>query len=224
MTLFGIVGAGGFGREVMPVAEEMLRKQRPEQPYQIVFVVESGFEAGVKEKTVNGYPVMSDDEFLAAKGEKNFNIAIADYAARERIAKRFIDRGACPFSIVASNSVNLSHNVIGEGSIICPFVSVTANVKIGKFFHANIYSYVAHDCIIGDFVTFAPGVKCNGRVVIEDGAYIGTGVCIKPGSDEKPMVIGRGAVVGMGAVVTKSVEPLMTVVGNPAIPLVRKTP
>lgn len=41
----------------------------------------------------------------------------------------------------------------------------------GRHFHANLYSYVEHDCVIGDFVTFAPGVKCNGNVVVEDYAY-----------------------------------------------------
>jgi acetyltransferase-like isoleucine patch superfamily enzyme len=34
------------------------------------------------------------------------------------------------------------------------------------------------------------------------------------------LVIGRGAVVGMGAVVTKSVPPGLTVVGNPARTLI----
>jgi hypothetical protein len=33
---------------------------------------------------------------------------------------------------------------------------VTASAKIGAHFQCNIYSYVAHDCVIGDFVTFAP--------------------------------------------------------------------
>ncbi|RYZ85331.1 MAG: hypothetical protein EOO68_30390 [Moraxellaceae bacterium] len=110
---------------------------------------------------------------------------------------------------------------IAEGSILCPFVCLTSNIKIGKFFHANIYSYVAHDCVIGDFVTFAPGVKCNGNIIIEDHAYIGTGAIIKQGTPEQPIVIGKGAVVGMGAVVTKSVAAGVTVVGNPAKPLVR---
>ena len=111
---------------------------------------------------------------------------------------------------------------LGVGAILSPFVTLTSNIRIGKHFHANIYSYVAHDCIVGDFVTFAPSVKCNGNIVIEDHAYLGTGAVIKQGLPGKPLVIGRGAVVGMGAVVTKSVPAGATVVGNPARALVRE--
>ncbi|MNJ56020.1 putative acetyltransferase EpsM [compost metagenome] len=78
---------------------------------------------------------------------------------------------------------------------------------------------MAHDCQIGDFVTFAPGVKCNGGVIIEDYAYIGAGVIIKQGTPNRPVVIGRNSIVGMGAVVTKSVPPNTTVFGNPAKPM-----
>src|SRR3546814_9516802 len=108
-----------------------------------------------------------------------------------------------------------SSDLVGEGAILCGFTHITSNAKIGRFFHANIYSYIAHDCVIGDFVTFAPGVMCNGHVVIEDHAYIGAGAVIKDGTD-RPMVIGRGAIVGMGGVVTKRVAPGATVVGHPA--------
>jgi len=44
---------------------------------------------------------------------------------------------------------------------------------------------------------------------------------IKEGQPGQPLIIGRGAVVGMGAVVTKSVPPGATVVGNPARPLAK---
>lgn len=218
MTLYGLVGAGGFGREVMPLAAEQLRRAHPSGGYELVFVVESG-AAG----PVNGHRVLSAEEFLASGPKPRFNIAIADHAPRKRIAEAFLARGAEPYSIRAANVVDLSHNSVGAGEILCPFVTLTANATIGRFFHANLYSYVAHDCRIGDFVTFAPNVCCNGRVTIEDHAYIGTGAVLRQGSDERPIVIGRGAVVGMGAVVTKSVESNTTVVGNPAAPLQRQS-
>ncbi len=214
MQLYGIVGAGGFAREVMPIAQEMLGRTRQAQDYELVFVVEHGSAA-----SINNHRAVTEDEYFAENADKYFNIAIADYQVRERIAKKFTTGGASPFSITAANNVCLSGNQIGQGAILCPFTTITSDAEIGEFFHANIYSYVAHDCRIGDFVTFAPNVCCNGRVIIEDYAYIGTGAIIKDGSDEKPIIIGRGAVVGMGAVVTRSVPPFTTVIGNPAAPL-----
>ena len=214
--LFGLVGAGGFGREVMPLVVESLARRHGERGFEVVFVVESGSTG-----PVNGHRVLTAEQFLSDPREKHFNVAIADHAPRRRIAQAFVARGATPLEIRAANVVCLEANTIGEGAILCPFVTITSNARIGRFFHANLYSYVAHDCRIGDFVTFAPNVHCNGRVVIEDEAYIGTGAILRQGSDEKPIVIGRGAVVGMGAVVTKSVEAGVTVVGNPAAPLKR---
>lgn len=214
MTRYAIVGAGGFGREVMPLARQMLAAAHPAGDAELVFAVEHG--AG---GSVNGHPVLTLDEFLAGAGDRRFNIAIADHAARRRIAERLLAAGAKPFAVVAPNSVQLDGNEIGEGAILCAFTTVTSNARIGRFFHANIYSYVAHDCVIGDFVTFAPGVMCNGRVRIGDGAYIGTGAILREGSEARPIVVGEGAVVGMGAVVTKSVPPFTTVVGNPAAPM-----
>jgi len=213
--IYGIIGAGGFGREVMPVARQMIANfnDSNSKKYELVFVVEN-LE---KQIVINGHKVIDESDFFTMESSKKyFNIAIADYKDRERISKKMIDSNIQPFTIKASNSVIFDNNDIGEGAILCPFTTITSNAKIGRYFHSNIYSYVAHDCVIGDFVTFAPSVHCNGKVVIEDYAYIGTGVVIKQGTNERPIIIGKGSVVGMGAVVTKSVPPFTTVIGNPA--------
>ena len=55
--------------------------------------------------------------------------------------------------------------------------------------------------MIGDFVTFAPGAQCNGNVVIEDHAYVGSGAVIRQGKPGAPLTIGKGAVIGMEEVV-----------------------
>lgn len=214
MHLFGVFGAGGFGREVMPIARDNVAALGGLPDHELVFVVDTPAQA-----VVNGHRVMSTEEFLGDARERHFNIAVADSPARQRIAERFIAAGARPFELRATQHVNLDANQIGEGAILCPLTVITSNARIGRFFHLNIYGYVAHDCVVGDYVTFAPAVRCNGRVVIEDHAYLGTGALIRPGADDKPIVIGRGAVVGMGAVVTRSVAPGETVVGNPAVPL-----
>ncbi len=204
----------------MPLAEHWLDTcDDLKHESELVFVVEDRFH--VPGTVANGHRVVSMTDFLAAPAaERRFNIAIGNSAVRERIANAIPAELATPFSIVAPSHIALCNNTVGEGAIWCSFTHVTSNARIGRFFHANFYSYVAHDCVVGDFVTFAPGVMCNGNVVVEDHVYVGTGAVIKQGNDE-PLVIGRGAVVGMGAVVTRSVPPGTTVIGSPARPLVK---
>jgi len=172
---------------------------------------------------LNGYSVLTYTDFIKQPvSNKLVTIAIANSSVREKLVTQLSQDNIQHLSIQASNTVVLDEVEIGEGSLLCPFTCLTSNIKIGKFFHANIYSYVAHDCVIGDYVTFAPGVKCNGNIHIEDHAYIGTGAIIKQGTPDKPLVIGKGAVIGMGAVVTKSIPAGVTVVGNPARILEKK--
>lgn len=218
MDLYGIIGAGGFGREVMPLARSMLGRHTSTEAFELVFVLDAPVET-----SINGHRVLSTDAFLASPGTRWFNVAIADGVVRRRLAETLEGAGAKPFSIIAPNALVMDNNHIGDGAILCPFVVVTSNARIGRYFHANLHAYVAHDCVVGDFVTFAPKVACNGNVRIGDHAYLGTGAMIRQGRPERPMLVGTHAVVGMGAVVTRDVEPNTTVIGNPARPMVAQS-
>ena len=210
---YAIFGASGCGRGVMPLARQQLA--RLNEPYELVFV-----DDHPPTPTCNGHAVWTYAEWLAQPASsRHINIAIANSSVREMLVQRCEADGVQFFELRAANVVQLDEVQLAEGAILCPFVTLTSNIRIGRHFHANLYSYVEHDCVIGDFVTFAPGVMCNGNIVIEDHAYIGTGAVIKQGKPGEPLVIGRGATVGMGAVVTKSVPPGATVVGNPAKPM-----
>lgn len=209
--IYGVFGAGGYGREVMPLARMQLQKQ--ENAVERLFFVVDNPET----EEVNGIKVISLTDFLQIDAERRYlTCAIADSNARSSLKNRIQGSEILDWTVVAENCVIMDEVTIGSGSILSPFVTITSNVSIGSSFHANLYSYVGHDCVIGDFVTFAPSAKCNGNVVIDNHAFVGTGAIIRPGRTGKPLAIGEAAVIGMGSVVTKDVPPGVTVFGNPA--------
>jgi sugar O-acyltransferase (sialic acid O-acetyltransferase NeuD family) len=213
-AVYGVYGASGFGREVLPLA----RAQLAGRDNTIFFI-----DDRLSDSVINGVRVLSFHQFNAILAdEKYVALAIADPLTRNSLWQKLEECGIRHWTIQATNVVTLDDCVVGEGAILAPFVTLTTNILIGKSFHANIYSYVAHDCEIGDFVSFAPGVMCNGNVKIGDNVYIGSGAIIKQGKPGKPLVIGDGAVIGMGSIITKNVPAEAVVIATPTRPIERK--
>ena len=186
----------------------LLRMQYPNS--ELIFI-----DDGQSAKPVNGRNVVNWTEFSGRNDkDKAVSIAVAASQTREALAKKCETEGISLIEARAASVVQMDDVIIKDGACLSPFVTLASNIRIGRCFHANLYSYVEHDCVIGDFVTFGPGAKVNGNVNIGDHAYIGSGAVIRQG-----LKIGAYATVGMGAVVTRDVPPGKTVVGNPARPM-----
>lgn len=212
-TLYGIFGTGGFGREGMALAQESCLTQHDSvSDFDLCFV-----QHQVEQSSVDGHPVLSLERFASLdRTERRVSILIADTGLRSRIAAECDALGLRPFTIRSRLAEIHPTAQVGDGAVLCQFTLVSANARIGRHFHLNHHGYVSHDCTIGDCVTFAPSVRCNGTIEIGDRAYIGSGAMIRQGTPDRAMRIGVEATVGMGAVVLDPVEDGSTVVGNPA--------
>ena len=205
---FAIYGCDGFARETLP----SLRRQVGNTA-DIVFVDDDEKKIG---ESVHGCDVIGFETLCeSSHRDRLISVAVAHTRIRERLVERCTRRGFEFATIRDTSHIQFENVSVGEGAILCANTVITGDSEIGSHFHCNIFSYVAHDCRIGNFVTFAPRVSCNGRVEIDDYAYIGTGATLRQGDHSRPLRIGTGAIVGMGAVVLNDVSDGEVVVGNP---------
>ena len=99
---------------------------------------------------------------------------------------------------------------IGDGTIIGHKVTFDGRLGLNIGKNVNISSEVMIWTMQHDYNDPSFGFS-GGKVTVEDYVWIATRVLILPG-----VKIGKGAVVAAGSVVTKDVEPLTVVAGNPA--------
>lgn len=202
-SLIGVYGASGCGRGIMP----LVRSEWSAGGAHFVFIDDSP-----PAEIVNRHAVWTFDRFVNEPAtSRAAALAVANSRVRAALDARCSDAGITIAGTTAANVVVMDDVEVAPGALLSPFVTLTSNIRIGRCFHANLYSYVEHDCRIGNYVTFAPGVHCNGNVTIGDHAYIGSGAVIRQG-----VTVGAHATIGMGAVVVKDVPPGTIVVGNPA--------
>ena len=176
-----IYSHGGYAREM----HRCVLAQYPNE--QVIFVDDDPGKMAISYEEAQSIGVNEGSSFV---------ISFADPALRQLKTQQVLSDGFSLFSVQAATAIIGENVVLGEGSVISDFAMITADARIGLGFQCNIYSYIAHDCVVGDFVTLAPRVAVNGRVEIGDGVYIGTGATILPGEDGNPVRIGAGAVVG----------------------------
>ena len=200
-----IIGAGGFGREVAWLIED-INKDKAE--WNIMGFVDENPK--IKGNYINSYKVLGDIEWL--KRQDCYAVcAIGDPIAKKTILEK-LEGSKVKYPILIHPSVIMSDNIeIGEGSIICAGNLVTVNIKIGKHVIINLDCTIGHDANIHNYCTILPSVNVSGAVNIGECVNIGTGTQIIQGIN-----IGRNTIIGAGSVVIRDLPSNCTAVGLPA--------
>lgn len=210
MKRIAIFGAGGFGREVKMLIDQI--NQQSSQ-YEFMGFYDDGVEKG---SFVNGHKVLGGLADLNQVNEPTGLVfAIGNPIVKRRIISK-VENGHIFFPVLVHPNVLIGTDevTIGEGSIICAGCIITVNINIGKHTILNLCCTVGHDTNIGDFSSFMPSVNISGEVNILPCVYVGAGAKIINQSD-----IGEETIIGMGAVVSKSLPAKCTAVGIPAKPI-----
>lgn len=201
-----IVGAGGFGREVWEWANTCADNGRV---WEIAGFLDDN--ATALEGFALPHGVVGPISTHIPREDNVYLCALGMPASKRRVCSAMRDKGAEFISLVHPTAI-IGHSVeIGTGSVICPRVVLTTNIKLGEFVTLNCQSGVGHDVTIGKFTTLSAFCDATGGVLIGEEVFMGSHAVVLP-----KRRVGDRAIVGAGSVVISSVKPGQTVFGVPA--------
>lgn len=169
-----IVGAGGFGREVYLWAKDAF----PTNEFKI-----KGF-ISANPKALDGLDIdvgiLGNDNTYQVQEKDRFLFAIGKIAAKKRIITNLQNKGVKFLTLIHPTAIVADTAEIGEGVIICPFVTVTDHAQIGDFVKMNCYSFCGHNAKIGKYSILCPYAVVNGYAILEDEVFLSTHATVAP--------------------------------------------
>ncbi|NLS94366.1 MAG: acetyltransferase [Planctomycetaceae bacterium] len=202
-----IIGAGGFGREVYALLEDI---NRTAPTWNVLGFADDRSEAL---DSFEHYPsLLCPVEQLPVADCRHYVCAVGDPTARRAIVKRLADRGLVWPTLIHPTAAVGPGSALGVGSILCRNSVVTVDATLGNYVHLNLAATVGHDAKVGDFCTLSCQVDICGAAVVGNGVFLGSHASVLPRAK-----IGDGARVGAGSVVLRTVREGATVFGVPAL-------
>lgn len=201
-----IIGAGGVGREVSLIIQQI---NELEPTWNLLGFIDDNTDNWGK--VINGYSVIGGiDSLEFLSNDTYIVIAIANYKVKKNIVNKINNK--FKFATIVHPKVWIhDYMTVGEGTIIYEGAILTANIEIGNHVIISPKCGVGHDSIIKDYVSLLWNVNVSGNDLIEEGVMMGSGSTVIQGKK-----IGKGSIIGAGAVVVNDIESFSTAVGVPA--------
>lgn len=203
-----IVGAGGFGREVLGHlrdAEKLGAAAKAVGFFDDDPASLEGFDVGLR---VIGPTVSIAD---LPSGIDSVIIAIGEPRTRAILKALADESGVDLVSVVHPSARLTSRSLVGAGSVLGPFAFVGVDSRVGDNVVLNAYASVGHDATVGDHSVLSSYTAITGGCVIGSGVFTGTHATVTPG-----VTIGAWSKVAAGSVVTSDAPDCSLLVGNPA--------
>ncbi len=200
-----IVGAGGFGRELLWWIKDI---NKVEKKWDIAGFIDDnpnaldGYECD--------YPVIGSIKDWRPKEDEEFALAFGSPALKRKIVALLKAKGARFATIVHPTAMLSEFAKVGEGLIMFPYSKISCNTTVGDFV-TLLATPIGHDTLIGDYTVISGGCNIVRNVKIGKDVFLAAGVCVA-----QDVAIGDNAYLGLGSVVLKDVPAGATVFGNPA--------
>lgn len=201
-----IYGASSQAKEVYDLIQRNYPDRYDEILYIDDFVDEKNFYFS---KTIHFDSIR--DIFNDRLGELEGIVAVGEPNAREKLTKKFDGLGIRLAKLIDKTALVSPTAQIDEGTIICEYSTIHANVTIGRSVLIQSFCDIGHDIHIGNYTVMSAGCTPGGGTFLGDRVYIGMNVAIK-----EKINIAEDAIVAMGSVVFRDVGAGATVIGNPA--------
>jgi sugar O-acyltransferase (sialic acid O-acetyltransferase NeuD family) len=205
MNKLYIIGAGGFGREVLQWIKDI---NKVENRWEIGGFIDDDLHA--LDNIECDYGVVGTISDWQPKEDEEFVLCIASPKTKQMIAEKYMAMGAKFPIIVHPTAVRTDFTEYGEGTILWPNAKISVNSKCGKFC-TILSSDVGHDNVIGDYCFIAANTTMLRNIVVGDRVFIASNAVIA--NDVK---IGDDAYIGMGSIVMKDIPEGCKTFANPA--------
>jgi sugar O-acyltransferase (sialic acid O-acetyltransferase NeuD family) len=170
-----IVGAGGFGREVLLWA----RDAWPEHAAKIAGFLSA--DAG----RLNGHacplPIVADPAAFGPQPGDALLLAIGIPQIRREVAESLLAKGAEFLTLIHPTAIVAPSASIGPGSIVCPYAIVSDAASVGRFVLLNYQSSLGHDASAGDFAVLSPYATLGGGASVGEDVFMGMHSSVGPG-------------------------------------------
>jgi sugar O-acyltransferase (sialic acid O-acetyltransferase NeuD family) len=201
-----ILGAGGFGREILNLYSDLGREDEV-----FGFIEENCGRIG---SLINNKPVYDFSKLNELDRKTTRLICAIGTPLRKRLVIESKQLGFAYDTVIHPSVIKSKWNSISEGAIICAGSILTNQIQVGKCSIVNLACTIGHDVNIGEYSTISPGVNISGRVSIGNECFIGTGTCVV-----EKIQIGDKSFIGAGSVVTQNIPSGVLAVGVPAKPI-----